>query len=69
MRRMTYQQMCEGLAAANEWLSNLGIHDEQDRIRQHIRRIEALEQARQTGDQRAATEQSRLIEQLRWPQT
>jgi hypothetical protein len=49
MQRMTYQAICDELAAANGWLSYLGIREEQDRIRQHIRRIEGLEQARQDG--------------------
>src|SRR5690348_7376381 len=56
MRRMTYKQICDELATANEWLSNLGFRDEQDRIRQHIRRIEGLERARQTGTLNDATQ-------------
>ena len=34
---------------ANEWVSSLGIREQQDRLRQHIARIEGLEQARQAG--------------------
>jgi hypothetical protein len=52
---MTYKQICDELVTANEWLSSLGIREHQDRQRQHIRRIEQLEEARQAGNLADAT--------------
>lgn len=59
---MTYQTICDELAAANEWLASLGIHERQDRFRQHLQGIERLEEARQSGtlDQSTQGEQGRL---------
>jgi hypothetical protein len=53
---MTYQQMCDGLAAANDWLTSLRIREQHDRIRQHMERIALLEEARKAGALMEATQ-------------
>ena len=49
MNRQNYSEIRAELAVANEWLASLGIREQQDRIRQHIRRIGQLEEAWRAG--------------------
>jgi hypothetical protein len=62
MDRRNYSEIRAELAAANEWLSRLGIREQQDRIRLHMRRIAQLEEAWRAGGLVEATrgEEGRL---------
>jgi hypothetical protein len=56
MTRTTYKQILAALTEAHKWLADLGLREDEHRIREHKQRIEHLVQNWNEGRQEEATQ-------------